>query len=419
MSPSSYSSSLFGWFWSESIWVHPGYTWSDIETFSGVKLSDLYWAGLTALALIVIRYQVEKWVLTPLGLWLGLKNRTSLSYQKNKNPLLISKDLRLEIIWKGNKDKLISFDQVAIKTALEQLEHSLSQRQLERWIRRKANCERSTRLERFTESSWRMLFYAFAFAFGIFTLWDKPWFADSFYCFKDYPRHVVSDREWWYYNLELGFYLSLIVSQFTDVPKKDFMQMFIHHIVTIMLLTFSWTCNFIRIGTLVLVIHDFADIPLEAAKICRYLKTSDLVSNSVFGVFMLSWIFSRIGLLPYRVISYSSYYALGHVKFWPVYYIFNALLIALQILHVIWTFLILRIAYNAIYDDGVKDLREDSSLSSSPSGVEDDDDKKSRTFNPAGGDAVDNVRRRITTASGETNNHIISNGKSNGLKSHH
>lgn len=39
--------------------------------------------------------------------------------------------------------------------------------------------------------------------------------------------------------------------------------MFVHHVVTLCLLSFSWACNLIRIGTLVLVIHDFADIPLE------------------------------------------------------------------------------------------------------------------------------------------------------------
>ena len=39
-------------------------------------------------------------------------------------------------------------------------------------------------------------------------------------------------------------------------------------------------------------------------------------------------------------------------------------------LHVIWTVLILRIAYNAIYADGVKDLREDSSLSEDSSSSE-------------------------------------------------
>jgi len=177
-----------------------------------------------------------------------------------------------------------------------------------------------------------------------------------------------------------------------------------------MLLAFSWTCNFVRVGTLVLVIHDFADIPLEAAKLCRYLHLSDPVSNSVFGVFTISWIYSRLGLLPYRVIRYTSWYALNYLTFFPVYWIFNALLVCLQILHVVWTFLILRIAYNAIYDDGVKDLREDSSLSSSQSSVEDENEKSGslkngfKTLNLNGGG---DIRKRHVTM--DENNHVVEN----------
>ena len=39
--------------------------------------------------------------------------------------------------------------------------------------------------------------------------------------------------------------------------------MFIHHIATIALMCFSWIGNLTRIGSLVLVVHDCADIFLE------------------------------------------------------------------------------------------------------------------------------------------------------------
>jgi len=44
----------------------------------------------------------------------------------------------------------------------------------------------------------------------------------------------------------LAFYWSLSISQFFDVKRKDFVEMFIHHITTIALLAFSWTCNLFR-----------------------------------------------------------------------------------------------------------------------------------------------------------------------------
>ena len=39
--------------------------------------------------------------------------------------------------------------------------------------------------------------------------------------------------------------------------------MFSHHIATLLLMTFSWSANFVRVGSLVLVIHDAVDYWLE------------------------------------------------------------------------------------------------------------------------------------------------------------
>ena len=44
---------------------------------------------------------------------------------------------------------------------------------------------------------------------------------------------------------------------------QDFMEMTLHHIVTIMLLVFSWTDNMVRVGTLVISVHDAVDYWLE------------------------------------------------------------------------------------------------------------------------------------------------------------
>lgn len=70
--------------------------------------------------------------------------------------------------------------------------------------------------------------------------------------------------------ISLAFYWSLAFSQFFDVKRKDFWQMFLHHVATIMLLSFSWVCNLHRVGTLVLVIHDSADSLLDVRILLYY-----------------------------------------------------------------------------------------------------------------------------------------------------
>lgn len=78
-----------------------------------------------------------------------------------------------------------------------------------------------------------------------------------------YPHQSLSNDIWWYYIISLTFYWSLCMSQFFDVKRKDFWQMFVHHIATIVLMALSWVANMQRIGSVVLLIHDLADIFLE------------------------------------------------------------------------------------------------------------------------------------------------------------
>lgn len=100
--------------------------------------------------------------------------------------------------------------------------------------------------------------------------------------------------QYWYYIVELGFYVSLLFSLSFDVKRKvsvpptweqcckegcvsltlihlspawgqDFKEQVIHHTATLTLLSFSWISNYIRIGTIVMALHDCSDIVLEVS----------------------------------------------------------------------------------------------------------------------------------------------------------
>ena len=216
------------------------------------------------------------------------------------------------------------------------------------------------------EGLYRFTFYLAASIYGwFFVLWDKPYLKDTMHSLYNYPHHPVEPEEWWYYNIELGFYVSLVFTQIIDTKRKDFWQMFVHHIVTILLLVLSWVCNFHRIGALVLAIHDVADVPLELAKLAKYCNMQR-PADLVFAIFTCTWIYTRCYLLPTRVIYYTSYEALKVIPFFPAYYIFNGLLCLLQALHLAWTWLIMRMVFYALKNDGMRDLRSESEDSEKP-----------------------------------------------------
>lgn len=141
--------------------------------------------------------------------------------------------------------------------------------------------------------------------------------------------------------ISLAFYWSLTFSQFCDNKRKDFWQMFIHHVITLLLISLSWVCNLHRVGSLVLLVHDCADIFLEAAKFLKYANLQK-ACDIVFGVFTILWIVTRLGLFP-RIIYSTTVEAPSILPMYPVYYIFNSLLIMLLGLHLIWTYMILQI----------------------------------------------------------------------------
>lgn len=50
------------------------------------------------------------------------------------------------------------------------------------------------------------------------------------------------------------------------VCLQDFKEQIIHHVATIVLITFSWLVNYIRAGTLIMLVHDASDYLMEVCK---------------------------------------------------------------------------------------------------------------------------------------------------------
>jgi TLC domain len=61
------------------------------------------------------------------------------------------------------------------------------------------------------------------------------------------------------------------------------------------------SCRYIRVGSIVMVLHDPSDIFLEAAKLLNYVG-AETASVSCFAGLILSWLVLRLTLLPFWVI---------------------------------------------------------------------------------------------------------------------
>ncbi|XP_063220176.1 ceramide synthase 6-like [Bacillus rossius redtenbacheri] len=336
-------------FWDPDIWLPPNVTWKDLEPNNEVAYADhrhlLFPLPLAAL-LMLLRVVMERFWFGPIGISLGIKN----SKPKRAKPNEI-----LEKAYRG-KGKIKHKQIVGLAKQL-----SWTERQVERWLRLRRSQDKPSPLVKFCETSWRWSYYTCSFVYGLFCLWDKSWLWDINNCWYDYPHQSVTSDCWWYYMVSMSFYWSLAVSQFFDVKRKDFWQMFIHHIATIILMVLSWICNLYRIGTLVLLVHDCADIFLEASKMAKYANFQR-VCDTFFVIFTIVWIATRLVVYPHWIIYSTSIDAPKLVAMFPAYYVFNSLLIILLLLHFVWTYDIIRLGYNSLKAGQMEgDIRSSSS----------------------------------------------------------
>ncbi|KAG8557507.1 hypothetical protein GDO81_016645, partial [Engystomops pustulosus] len=180
---------------------------------------------------------------------------------------------------------------------------------------------------------------------------------------------TMLQSQYWYYMISLGFYWSLLFRVAFDVKRKDFKEQIIHHVATIVLISFSWCANYIRVGTLVLAIHDASDFFLESAKMFNYAGWKE-TCNGIFVVFAFVFIITRIIIFPFWILHCTWVYPLEIYPPFFGYYFFNVMLWVLQCLHIFWAYLILGMAHKFLTGKLEQDER---TMKTNPTFRSDDD----------------------------------------------
>lgn len=218
-------------------------------------------------------------------------------------------------------------------------------------------------IKKFTEAAWRFLFYLGLVIFGWSIAFHEPWVWNTKLCFDGHPYHKVDIWHKHYYLLELAIYFHLLVSQFFDVKRNDFWEMFAHHIATIALIVGSYLTNFLRIGMLILLVHDVSDVFLESAKLANY-SNKRFLCDCLFVGFASSFFIFRLVIYPFHVYKSVLYDSIPIFQDSYAYYYFNGFLGLLQILHVFWFSLILKMIIRITSTGHAdKDLRSESDKS--------------------------------------------------------
>ncbi|XP_033995168.1 ceramide synthase 5 isoform X2 [Trematomus bernacchii] len=354
---------LSAWFWNERFWLPHNVTWADLaDPAPGVeypKAGHLFSALPLALGIFALRIIFERCVAGPCARSLLIHPGVG----RRAHPNAVLEKVFTSITKSPDSRHLDGLS--------KQLDWEV--RKVQRWFRNRRNQDKPSTHTKFCES--------ILLGCGILGI------AGTVIPIRSHSQTgslVMTPGLYYYYVTELAFYWSLMFSQFTDIKRKDFMIMFIHHLATIGLISFSYVNNMTRVGSLVMCVHDASDFLLELAKLANYAKYQRLC-DFLFIVFSVAFFITRLVIYPIWVLNSTMFESWAIVGPYPSWWLFNFLLLVLQVLHIIWSYLIARIAVKAVLRGKVcNDVRSDIESSSENEPDTPTDGPKAYSHSPKG-----------------------------------
>ncbi|KAF5751211.1 LAG1 longevity assurance 2-like [Tripterygium wilfordii] len=218
-----------------------------------------------------------------------------------------------------------------------------------------------------SESMWKLTYYASVEACILKIAYHEPWFRDTKEYFKGWPNQELKLPLKLFYMCQCGFYTySIAALLLWETRRKDFAVMMSHHIITVILIGYSYISRFFCVGSIILALHDSSDVFLEAAKVFKYSE-KELGASLCFGFFALSWLILRLICFPLWVIKTTScnlheYVDISQVYGMSLYYVFNTMLLMLLVFHMYWWVLICSMIMRQLKNRGKvgEDIRSDS-----------------------------------------------------------
>ncbi|OQS02487.1 hypothetical protein THRCLA_05131 [Thraustotheca clavata] len=226
---------------------------------------------------------------------------------------------------------------------------------------------KKTALKKFCDQGWFLALHMSLSLADLFVLKDETWWHDTKTCWDSTsPNGAFKENRFAVHALyvfQLGMYIYVGFScEYLEVHRKDHLVMMGHHVVTIALIIWSYAVGYLPIGVIIMFLHDVSDIPLDMLKMVNYLKMEDrkgwFVTEILFVITLIEWIYFRVYLFPTKLMN-STIYELRYSCMPPEaaadltilfphpgpthWFWFNLLFISLYMLHIWWTFLLIRI----------------------------------------------------------------------------
>ena len=235
-------------------------------------------------------------------------------------------------------------------------------------------------MKKWKDQAWQLAIHLSMSLFELKMIRQNPqWWQDPATCFINCPKEhytpnddpaALSNDMRLFYVLQLAIWMWTGFScKWLEERRKDYVEMMLHHVVTVALILSSFINKQWAIGMIVLTCHDASDVVLDIMKMANYLKVEDahgffIVEAAFVTNTYISWPYFRLYCFPRYVIwggSFLGYHhncakngnaGFPHLNSSPLdeagnpvpnWMVANVLLTILLCLHVFWFLLLHRI----------------------------------------------------------------------------
>jgi acyl-CoA-dependent ceramide synthase len=139
-------------------------------------------------------------------------------------------------------------------------------------------------LDRFKEQAWLIIYYTASWSLGMvrciqqihimailterqYIMYHSEFWLDLHGIWEGWPFREADGLFKWYYLVQWGFWVQQILVVNIEEKRKDYAQMFTHHIFTTALMCLSYGYFHMRVGIVILTIMDFVDIILPVSSL--------------------------------------------------------------------------------------------------------------------------------------------------------
>ncbi|KAF9918257.1 sphingosine N-acyltransferase lag1 [Lobosporangium transversale] len=315
------------------------------QVLYGKGWNDLYMVAVWVMIWTALREAAMTFVFIPLGRHFGVGDRNKKNVRKTTQT--------------ANTEKKLGTKGTVTETVLNNKVQNMQQ-----------IYAREGKLLRFAEQGWLVLYDGCMWTFGIYLLYHSQYLTDTTYYWRDYPKTHLDATMKWYYLIQFAFWLQQLLLAILGIEKrrKDFLEYMIHHIITCLLIGFSYSFNLTSVGHAVLCSMDFSDIVLAACKMLKYMH-KDQLADIGFVFFVFTWVLTRhycYGVIIWSCFVEAPKYA---TMIWDpskgMYFTprilqgFQVLLCSLYTVLMFWLAMIIRVVMKVLRGENSEDVRSE------------------------------------------------------------